>query len=439
MDLRQRLERLKEMQNLGLKWASELPPPDPADRRGHDGLAHPVRPVQPPEEVLGGRLVDTPHGPTLVVERDYPLSYAHGNAPLEGALAVEGRPLSQLLRRRDESSWDWTQAAFFDTETTGLAGGAGTYIFLAGVGRIEEGRFHLTQFFLRDYSEEDAWLWAVEEHLNRFSHLVTFNGKSFDWPLLVTRFTLQRRRPPQAGQDHLDLLHPARRIWRERLQQCNLTALEQGVLDFQRQGDVPGALIPPLYFQYLRSADVSPLVPVLEHNRLDILAMAALVGRLGSILADPLAADLHSADLYSLGRHCELEGESRDAIACYEAALSREDLPQGTRVKLWRNLSALYKRQRQDDEAVSLWRTLIDRRLTGSLWPYVELAKYYEHRARDLEAARQVVRLALEQAVTRRALLRLPDNDPTLEDLRHRLTRLERRIALAEARKARGA
>jgi len=437
VDLRERLERLRELQSLGLKRASELPTPDPADRRGHEGLARPSD--RSPEDVLGGRLLETPHGPTLVVERDYPLSHAHGNAPLEGALAVGGRPLSQLLRRSGGASWDWTRAAFFDTETTGLAGGAGTYIFLAGVGHVEGDSFRLTQFFLRDYGEETAWVWAVEEHLNRFHHLVTFNGKAFDWPLLVTRFTLQRRRAPRAGQDHLDLLHPSRRIWRERLQQCNLTSLERGVLKFERDGDVPGALIPQLYFEYLQSGNSSPLDPVLEHNRLDILAMAALAGRLGSILSDPLAADLHAADLYSLGRHCELEGETRDAIACYEAALSREDLPQGTQVKLWRNLSALYKRFRQDEEAVSLWRTLIDRRLTGSLWPYVELAKYYEHRARDLEAARQVVRLALEQAVTRRTLLRLPADDPVLEDLRRRLSRLERRLALAEARKARGA
>lgn len=447
MDLHERLQRLRELQKLGLRKASELPQPDPADRRGHDlsGGGTPWLPGTtaleswdgtPPEEILGGRLIDTPHGPTLVVERDFSLSHAHGATPLGDALAVGGKPLTQLLRRTntDADHWDWGKAAFFDTETTGLAGGSGTYIFLAGIGHMDEDRFRLTQFFLRDYSEEEAWLWAVEEHLKAFRHLVTFNGKAFDWPLLVTRFTLQRRRPPRLGQDHLDLLHPSRRIWRERLQHCNLTSLEEGILDFQRQDDVPGALIPHLYFQYLRSGNASPLGPVLAHNRLDVLAMAALVGRLGQVLAEPLAAHLHAADLYSLGRHFELEGQPRDAVACYEAALSRDELSQGTRAKAWRGLSGLYKRLRQDDEAIGLWQSLIARRQTGSLWPYVELAKYHEHRVKDLEAARQVVRSALEQIATRRTLLQFTDDDPLVDDLRHRLARLERRLAVGSAR-----
>lgn len=446
MDLRQRLERLRELQNLGLKRASELPPPDPADRRGRppasasakgrdterlteDRSASGLPGDRSPDAVLGGRLVETPLGSAMVVERDYPLSHSHGRAPVAGALAVTGKPLGQLLRQRGTGGWDWTRAAFFDTETTGLAGGTGTYVFLAGIGHVAGDRFRLAQFFLRDYAEESAWLWAVEDYLRPFRHLVTFNGKAFDWPLMVTRFTLDRRRAPGLGDDHLDLLHPARRLWRERLERCNLTSLEQEVLQFQRQGDVPGSLIPQLYFSYLSSGNAGPLVPVLEHNRLDILAMAALVGELGRILASPLGLDLPAADLYSLGRHFELEGQPHEAAACYEQALSHAGLPQSTRQKAWQHLSSLYKRLRRDDEAVALWRELVGRGLVGSLWPYVELAKHYEHRARDLDAARQVVLSALEVAQTRRALLRLRADDPVLQDLRHRLSRLERRLA----------
>lgn len=472
MDIRQRLERLRELQsqNLGLKRASELPQPDPQDRRGRfdapsaqegapaslecvpstqggapdcaadatagaSGFDGPLRfagdPPEAPDVVLGGRVLDTPYGQTLLIERDYPLSHSHGRAPVEGALTVAGQPLAHLLRRPDAAGWDWTRAAFFDTETTGLAGGTGTYIFLAGVGHVVDGQFRLAQFFLRDYAEESAWLWAIAEYMKPFKHLVTFNGKAFDWPLVVTRFTLQRWRPPKLGEDHLDLLHPARRLWRERLERCNLQALEQGVLGFAREGDVPGYLIPQLYFEYLQTGDVSPLVQVVEHNRLDILAMAALVGELGQIFADPLGLDLPAADLYSLGRHFELEHEPRQAIACYEQSLARDDLAEGTRLKAWRNLSGLYKKLRQDDEAVTLWRELIDRGLVGSLWPYIELAKHYEHRAKDLPAAHQVVRAALEVAQTRRALLRLAQSDPILEELRHRLQRLDRKLAAA--------
>ncbi|MHB9146553.1 MAG: ribonuclease H-like domain-containing protein [Symbiobacteriia bacterium] len=446
MELRERLERLRELQNLnlGLKRASELPQPDPKDRRGRPDApaasgAAPSIPGdedQSPDVALGGRVLETPYGPTMVIERDYPLSHSHGRVPVQGALSVTGEPLAHLLRRSGAEGWDWTRAAFFDTETTGLAGGTGTYIFLAGIGQVVGDQFRLTQFFLRDYAEESAWLWAVAEHMKPFKHLVTFNGKAFDWPLVVTRFTLQRWRAPKLGDDHLDLLHPARRLWRERLERCNLQALEQGILGFERAGDVPGYLIPQLYFDYLQTGYVSPLAQVAEHNRLDILAMAALVGELGRIFADPLGLDLPAADLYSLGRHFELENAPRQAVACYEQSLSRDDLPDGTRHKVWRNLSGLYKKLRQDAAALTLWRELIDRGLVGSLWPHIELAKHYEHRARDISAARQVVAAALEVAQTRRALLRLAQSDPILDELRHRLQRLDRKLATAESRAA---
>ena len=168
--------------------------------------------------------------------------------------------------------------AFLDTETTGLAGGTGTCAFLVGVGRITPEGFRVRQFFMRDYCEEASLLDALARHLAPFRVLITYNGRTFDQPLLETRYRLNRSRPPFGKLEHLDLLYGARRLWKLRYETCRLVDLENQVLGFERQGDVPGALIPYLYFEYLRTGRAARLLPVFHHNATDILTLACLTG-----------------------------------------------------------------------------------------------------------------------------------------------------------------
>src|SRR5690606_37808519 len=170
-------------------------------------------------------------------------------------------------------------------ETTGLSRGTGTYAFLVGVGRFVEGDFRLRQFFMRDYDDEYPMLEALRAELAEAEAIVTFNGRSFDWPLLETRSTMNRLRLPRLP--HLDLLYPARRLWRPIIGGCRLSELEGAVLGLERHDDVPGYLIPQLYFDFLQTGDATPLTGVLVHNRLDILSMAALVGYVGQAISSP--------------------------------------------------------------------------------------------------------------------------------------------------------
>src|SRR5437870_1746133 len=226
----------------------------------------PPRPAAPPaHEVLGGELVETGAGPLLVVRREYPLTHTHGREPLGPAFAA---PLDLLsaVARAETPAGNSRGLLFLDTETTGLAGGTGTYTFLVGVGRLDGDRFIVEQYFMRDFDEEPALLAALVPLLEQAAGVVTFNGSAFDLPLLETRFVLARRRwPPRLP--HLDLLRPARRVFAPRCADCRLTTLEREVLGLEREDDVPGALIPTLYFDFLRSRRAAPLSRVFDHNR----------------------------------------------------------------------------------------------------------------------------------------------------------------------------
>jgi len=322
---------------------------------------------------------------------------------------------------------DLRRAAFIDTETTGLAGGTGTYAFLVGIGYYTDDAFRVRQFFMRDVVEERALLHLVGETLDGFRAVVSFNGRAFDLPLLATRFTLARMAPRLADVPHLDLLFPARRLWRRRLTSCALSSLEANVLGVAREdADVPGWLIPGLYFDYLRTGDARPMKRIFYHNAQDILSLVTLAARLCAALADPLSeeGDLSGSDLHSLGRWYERLSMSQRAEQAYQAALTRS-LPAGVRDAVRRDLSLLLKRQGRRDEAAAIWHELIQDGHDHKTWACVELAKYYEWALRDYPAAAQVTRLAVD----------ISQSAPTgsrgqleLHELHHRLARLERKM-----------
>src|SRR5208282_4469171 len=216
---------------------------------------------------------------------------------------------------------------FLDTETTGLAGGTGTYPFLVGIAWWDAGGLQVEQLFLRDFSEEHSLLHELAARLAERPVLVTFNGKSFDWPLLENRFTMTRSISTPQLAAHIDLLHPARALWKLRLGSVRLVELERHVLDaprlgWRREDDVASAMIPQYYFDYLRGGSADPLIGVLRHNQMDLRGLAALFAKINTLLASPDTdrEGIDSLDLFGLSHFFGRRGDSdRAHVACSQA------------------------------------------------------------------------------------------------------------------------
>lgn len=310
---------------------------------------------------------------------------------------------------------------YLDTETTGLSGGAGTLAFLVGLGRVENGALVVRQYLMRDYDQEAFVLQNTARLLADCDLLVTFNGKSFDMPLLESRFTMQRMRDAYRLPPHLDLLHVARRVWKLRLSRCSLGALEEAVLGITRENDLPGALVPQRFFDYLKTRDFSLLEDVLTHNAQDIASLCVLLYRLSSLHQSPLTA-VHREDVYSLGRALERAGQTERARMCYrEASCGR------LRALCQAGLAESYRRERDYAQAAALYQGMVDRHL-GGLSAHVALAKICEHRLRDIPRALAVtadaLRLCAERAETDAACAR---ELPTLQKRYERLLAKSRR------------
>ena len=301
---------------------------------------------------------------------------------------------------------------FLDLETTGLAGGAGTYAFLVGCGWFDGGIFRLRQFLLADFAAERALLESVAQLTDDVSCVVTYNGKTFDLPLIETRFALQRMQTPFANLAHVDLLHPARRMWRQDDVECRLTYLEQALCGHEREGDVPGFEIPSRYFRYVRSGDARPLQAVLEHNRLDIVSLAMLTARASQLLEEGPSAATTPREAFGMGCLYERAGLLDEALASFR----RSRVVEGVRAS-----AILLRRLRRYEEAAAAWRELLAARSCPS--GYVReateaLAVHHEHRARDLEAARTFALQAL----------RLPATAARQDAVKYRLARLDRKL-----------
>ena len=399
-----------KLKSLGVKiGARDLPPPHP-------------RNLYPIEQVVPGRFQETPHGEAFLVETRYPLEHQQGRAALRitASLGV----IAEWANEPRLTEAEPCKFAFLDTETTGLAGGTGTYAFLVGVGRYDGESFHLAQFFMRDPIEEPVLLAALSEILQPCQALVTFNGKAFDVPLLNARYISNGEQLPLVSAAHLDLLPLARRLWRDRLPSRALGYLEEYILGVTRtHEDVPGWVIPSLYFDYLRSGDARPLKSVFYHNAMDVLSLAALLSHIAGLVEDPLdGAVVHGVDLVAIGKLFEGLGHLEMATQLYEHGLTH-DLPEELHWEAVRRLSFAQKRCGNLPAAVALWR---EAARSGQIYAHVELAKFYEHKQRDYSEAAQWTHAAL-------AVVNAPDFpghacDRWLADLEHRLGRLHRKL-----------
>jgi len=399
-----------KLRSLGVRvGAADLPPSKP-------------RMDAPIQSVVEGRFVSTRQGETFIAEQTWPPDYRHGLTPLRTSVPL----LTMAQWAGDDRLADLPleSFAFLDAETSGLAGGTGTYAFLVGVGRFEGGSFHLAQFFMRDPSEEAALLEGLMDFLAPSAALVTFNGKAFDAPLLVTRYSLHSLPVPFKDFAHLDLLPLARRLWRDRLPSRALKYLEENVLATPRTAEeVPGYEIPYLYFDYLRTGDAAPLKGVFYHNAMDIVALAALMNHMASILHAPFDGQVqHGLDFIALAKLFEDLDRVEEAARLYERGLqvgvSEADF--GAAVQ---RLSALQRRRGDLESAARLWQ---EAAAEGHVYAHVELAKYYEHRRRDYAEALKWTHSAEELVGS----LDIPRYEYRhwMEELEHRKERLQGKL-----------
>ncbi|HHU61829.1 MAG TPA: hypothetical protein GXZ55_07725 [Natronincola sp.] len=364
---------------------------------------------------LDGQEIMTPYGACYVVEKSFPLSEYHGHWAL-GKAYNNSYACLEKLGQRPPKAFHMQNALFLDTETTGLAGGTGTYAFLVGLGTFTESNFIVKQFLMRDYNEELAMLYLLNKELKSKNTIISFNGKTFDLPLLQTRFTISRLPLEGAkGKDHLDLLHMARRLWRHKLASCSLNSLETHVLGITRHDDIPGFEIPSRYFEFLHTGQGHILKQVLDHNVIDILSMATLSHRLATTAklkpeecvcpweAEALAKQAFSTRDYSL------------SLAYYTAA--RNHSQNGEQYsRILHSTALIHKRMGQLDDACLLWKKLLEVN-ENDLLAHEELAKYYEHRLKDLNSAQRVTKHALAIAWSLRS--------PKASDFEHRLQRID--------------
>jgi uncharacterized protein YprB with RNaseH-like and TPR domain len=362
-------EKLKSMGvQLG---ASHIPPPEKKAPIPSYGI----------ESILPGEETPTIYGKAFLVREEYPRDYLHGRFYI-----CEDQPMDVL------SAWSGVtrisqpgsqNVVFLDTETSGLAGGTGTYAFLVGIGYRTLSGFELIQFFMRDPGEEEAVLAALQEWLQRFDVVVTFNGKTFDVPLLNTRYLLNGMATPFTGYEHLDVLQIARKLWRDRLPSRALGDLEKEIIQYERnEEEVPGWMIPQLYFDYLRTGDARPISGVFYHNARDILSLAALYGYVANLLANPADERLngYSLDMAAIARLFEEMGRLDQSIELYEKALSFGDMPEENFFKTIDRFALLQKRHGNWEKAVDLWKKAA---VHGHSPACIELSKYYEHQARN--------------------------------------------------------
>ncbi|MCL4273505.1 MAG: ribonuclease H-like domain-containing protein [Anaerolineales bacterium] len=400
-----------KLKSLGVKTGtSHLSKPEPA--------SHSI------ESVVAGTFFPTPRGEAFVSEQVFGEDYLHGTISPYSRFPLS--LISQWANDARIAEMPIRKFAFLDTETSGVSGGTGTYAFLVGAARFMDDKFVLKQFFLRDPSEEPAMLEALIHFLAPCEGLVTFNGKSFDAPLLRTRYSLHRIPVPFKEYAHIDLLPLARRLWRDRLPSRALKYLEEHVLGFTRTSEeVPGYEIPWLYFDYLRSGDARPMGGVFYHNAMDVVAMAALLGHVSEMLADPYDGRVeHGLDFIALGKLFEDLGHWDEAARLYERGLESglEKSDFGVAV---RRLSILQKRRGDVSQAVRLWEEAAGK---GHIYAHIELAKYYEHKMRD-------VKLSMKWAKSARKAVEKSDlpeyiRRHWLDEIDHRLARLERKAGL---------
>lgn len=368
-------------------------------------------------DAVGGEVVTDRAGIYCRIATTYPIGFRFGNTVFEKPGPDASVAVSSYMALECAGEVPLANLLFVDTETTGL-GGSGAVAFLVGCGSLRPDGFEVRQYLLPDYADEAALLEQVLAELKDEITLVSYNGAAFDLNLIRDRFIVNRvaRDVPCAG--HFDLLHSARRLFKRRLNDCTLASIEREVFAYYRQDDIPGHLIPSVYFDWLENDATEFLPAVLEHNRTDIVALYFLLLRVDEIFRSEGGVLDYADDLYSLSRVYGRRKHHQKVVANFETLRKSTGRPLDDEVLFFHSLA--FKRQGQWREAVELWRQLVDLGGPAAFGAAVELSKHQEHQARDVQAAlRYAVRAQQAGPPTRRLK----------EELHHRLSRLRRKSA----------
>jgi len=393
--------------------------------------------------ILGGAVVERSEGAVIVVDREYRANALHGRLPIGDIVSVinaGGEALNVMAAAwpsakgiADVEPGGQPRMLFLDLETTGLFGGAGTQAFLVGCAAIDGDSIRVRQFVLPGFEHERAVLSELQAWARDYGAICTFNGRTFDVPLIETRFMFHRVPCPLDGVPHLDMLHAARRLWRQRPlttgapdpddSSCSLAVLEKHIAGVHRIGDVPGYEIPSRFFRFVRDGDARPLEAVLEHNRLDLISLAGVLARAIALITRGPGEARTAQETYGLARVYERAGAYDNAEASLLKTIDFARRVGGepeVHAEALRRLAWLRRRSRRVHEAADAWRELASLpRCAASLRREAKeaLAIHYEHRSKNLQVARQ------------HALDLLSDLDANQIRVQHRLDRLERKLA----------
>jgi uncharacterized protein YprB with RNaseH-like and TPR domain len=352
--------------------------------------------------LLGASVRRNRFGEHLAVSNWYSSPEFSQPTPVALEILSRGRDEMQSRRTREALS-DPDKWLFLDTETTGLAGGTGTYAFLIGLAWWDAGGLQVEQLFMRDFAEEHSILCELAARVAERPVLITYNGKTFDWPLLHSRFTMTRSIAPPKLAAHLDLLHPARAVWKLRLGSVRLSDLERHVLDpislgWSRDDDTTSSLIPQYYFDYLRGGPPEPLLGIAKHNQMDLRGLAALYCKLNALISTELPehGSVDGRDLFGLSRYLQRRGHGdRAQTACTQAL--DFGLPHEVRPQARRELALHAKRRGEHARAAQLWHEIIAVDPAEGIHACEQLAIHYERRVRNDRLALEFAQLALAE------------------------------------------
>ncbi len=365
---------------------------------------------------LGGELVEHAAGRFVLVKRFFPTDYRHGQVKLDETLNATIHPHSSFTALERDGEIDLKQVVYFDTETTGL-GGVGIVPFLIGCGSVVDGGFEVRQYLIPDYSDEAAMLEVLQTEFGPEKSVVTYNGAAFDIPVVRDRLIVNRVGREIVYREHIDLLHSARRLFKRRLKECNLTHVERRLFEFHREDDIPGYLVPSVYFEWLSSEKLDTMAGVLTHNRNDIISLHFLLSHVANAFATEGAVLDQTDDLFSLSRVYRRRNKDPQVLNLCKRISDEATGEVTPEMQLFH--AAALKRTGEWGQAVAIWQALSATDSREGYRASVELAVYYEHKEKNFTKAIEFAKLAQD---------RCPYGQTEKERLRIRLERLDDKL-----------
>ncbi|NOY88582.1 MAG: hypothetical protein GXO93_04210 [FCB group bacterium] len=362
-----------------------------------------------------GEIISDDAGSYCLIKTLYPFDYRHGQYRLLDIISSQALSLSAFTPKEENDTLDLSSLLFVDTETTGL-GGAGVVPFLVGCGCLVKGGFEIRQYLLPDYSDESSLLEGFMAELNQDISLVTYNGAAFDIPLLRDRVIINRVAKNLDYRYHLDLLHPVRRLFKRRLKDCSLINIEKELFDFRRLHDIPGYLVPSVYFEWLSAENLDLMPSVLEHNRGDIISLFFTINYVANIFSHGDKVLEYVDDLHSLSRIYNKRKKLKQVEQIFEH-IKNLDKSLSDDIIFFHALN--YKRIKAYDKALPMWEKLSFHNSQEGYQANVELAKYYEHREKNIERAYRYAQKAAHYPLS---------GGYQKEQLAHRLKRLSGKL-----------